>query len=308
MARKIPIYRSLPDPWRGRVGLRKSRRWVQAKVLQRQHNARQPADAPTINFYPMMPGPNSSMAHILARLPVRIGTTPSDDELTFAWDTGTWFSPAAAKRLPESAVNRRCLDISKGAVDRIWAETAGYSISLDPLTTRGPIVVKPELNGKHAGQVVEGPIAVPDKDMVYQRLVDSRAQDGRILQLRLVIMGGRLLFTYAKWRPYPQWFKGTELTTPSDSNEFLSAADQEMLLRFAAAIGIEYGELDTLRDRESGLLYVVDANRTPVRPKGLPLDKETEAFAPQAEALAQLLGERGATAASSGAASSRTDS
>ena len=292
MARKIPIYSSLPDPWRGRVGFRRTRRWAQAKIQQRQHNARQPADAPTVNFYPMLPGPSSSMAHVLARLPVRIGNTPRADELTFAWDTGTWFSPAAARRLPETAVNRRCLDISKGVVDRIWAETAGYSIAVDPRVTRGQIVVKPQENGKHGGQLVEGPIDQPRTDMVYQRLVDARGADGRVEQLRLVVWSSRLLFTYAKWRAYPNWFTGTELTLPSESRDYISEAEEHTVLRFADAIGIEYGELDVLRDRDSGLIYVVDANRTSVRPKGLPLDKETDSFAPQAEALAQLLDER----------------
>ena len=286
---KVPIYGSLPDPWRGRVGLRRTRRYAQAVLLQRAHNARQPADAPTVDFYPMLPGPNSSMAHILARLPVRIGGSPRAAQTTFAWETGTYFPAADARRLPDDAVNRRCLDISKGRVDSTWAETAGHSITVDPLTTSGPIVVKPELNGKHAGRVIEGPIERREPDMVYQRLVDSRTDDGRILQLRLVIIGSRLIFTYAKWRPYPSWFKGTELTLPRTSAEFFSAAEQELLLRFCAAIGIEYGELDVLRDRDSGLLYVVDANRTPVRPKGLPLDLEDEAFAPQAEALEALI-------------------
>jgi hypothetical protein len=289
MPARIPAYRSLPDPWRGRIGLRRTRRYAQAVILQRAHNARQPADAPTLNFYPMLPGPNSSMAHILARLAVRIGSSPRADQATFAWETGTYFPAADARRLPEGAINRRCLDISKGNVDRIWEETAGYSISVDPRITSGPIVVKPELNGKHAGRVIEGPIARPERDMVYQRLVDSRTDDGRILQLRLVIINSRLIFTYAKWRPYPSWFKGTELTLPRQSAEFLDAAEQELLLRFAAAIGIEYGELDVLRDRHSSLLYVVDANRTPVRPKGLAPDMEDEAFGPQAEALEPLI-------------------
>lgn len=110
--------------------------------------------------------------------------------------------------------------------------------------------------------------------MVYQRLVDGRLpeggeSDGRILQMRAVIVGSRIILTYAKWRPYPKWFSGTEVTLPRPTDELLSAAEQELLLRFAASIGLEYGELDTLRDRESGLIYVVDANRTPVRPKNL---------------------------------------
>ncbi len=289
MPAKLPIYRSLPDPWRGRIGLRRGRRWLQALSFERRHNARQPADAPMVNFYPMRPGPNSSVAHILARLEARIGHQPSADKLTLAWDTGTFFSPAAGRRLPVSTINRRCLDISKGTVDRLWAQVAGYSITVDPLATEGPIVVKPELNGTHAGRVVDGPIARRERGVVYERLVDSRTDDGRILHLRVVVLGGRIILSYAKWRDYPHWFKGVELTLPRTTDELLSAAEQHLALRFAEQIGLDYGELDVLRDRDSGLIYVVDANRTPVRPKGLPVDMEDEAFGPQAEAFAALI-------------------
>jgi hypothetical protein len=255
-----------------------------------RHNARQRPGAPVINFYPMRPGPNSSMAYVLARMDARIGHSPRSDQLTFAWDTGTWFSPGALRHLPENALNRRCLDIAKGHVDAAWVEVAGYSIALDPLKHTGPIVEKPEENGKHGGRVVEGPIAQRRPGMVYQRLVDGRPDEGsRILQLRVVIIGSRIVFVYLKWRPYPQWFKGTEETLPRPPDDVLSPQDQALLLRFANAMGIEYGELDTLRDRVSGLLYVVDANRTPVHPKALAAEHRDTAFGLQAEALAALI-------------------
>jgi hypothetical protein len=286
----VPIYRSLPEPWRGRIGLRRSRRWAQAKLLQRQHNARQPADAPVVNFYPMLPGPNSSIVTILRRLPARIGNEPTGGALTVAWDTGTWFAPAAARRLPADAINGRCLDISKSRVDRLWAEASGYSIAVDPLTTAGPIVVKPELNGMHAGRVVEGPLDRRREDVVYQRLIDSRDESGRVLQLRVVVWAGAPLFVYAKWRAHPDWFGETDLTLPKGTRDYLSAEEERTIVRFVAAMGIDYAEIDAVRDRDSGLIYVVDVNRTSVRPKALPPEMEDPAFAPQAAALERLLG------------------
>lgn len=240
------------------------------------------------------------MGLILPRLNARIGHTPRDDQLTVAWDTGTWFSPRAARQLPETAMNRRCIDISKSTVDALWAQAAGYSITVDPLTTDGQFVVKPVLNGKHAGRIVMGPIGRRQPGMVYQRLVDGRLPPGsdgsvsesRILQMRVVILGSRIILAYAKWRPYPNWFTGTEVTLPRPSDELLSAAEQELLLRFADLIGLEYGELDTLRDRESGLIYVVDANRTPVKPRNLAESMYDDAFEPQAQALSEILRER----------------
>lgn len=48
--------------------------------------------------------------------------------------------------------------------------------------------------------------------------------------------------------------------------DIFSAAELAQLLDFGARIGLEYGELDVLRDRDSGRIYVVDVNRTPYGP------------------------------------------
>lgn len=236
----------------------------------------------------MRPEPNASISYVIRRLGARIAFEPLATDLNFAWDTRTWFSAQAARRLPDGTLNGRCLDISKSTVDRVWSEVAGYSISMDPLTTVGPIVVKPDENGTRGGRVVNGPLKARTPDVVYQRLIDTRVGD-RVLQIRPVILCGRIVLVYEKWRPYPQWFKGPELTVPRTAADFFSAQEAALLLRFADAIGLDYGELDVVRDGEGGLIYAVDANRTPVRPKGLPDESVDLAFGPQAEAFAALI-------------------
>ena len=282
------LWKLLPEPWRGRVGLRRTRRWLAAGRFVAGHNRAQPPNAPAFSFYPMRPGPNSEMAAIMRRLGVRISLEPSAGALRFAWDTGTWFSPRAAARLAPDAINRACLDISKTTVDRTWAATAGYSISVDPTTTEGPIAVKPEINGLHAGRLIVGPIARRQPGMVYQRLVDTRHGD-ELVQGRPVIIGGRIVITFAKWRPYPSYFDNNRLSLPRPTDEIYSAHEQRLLLEFAAALGLEYGELDVLRDVGSGRLYVVDANRTPVRPRGLPIECDDVSYAPMVEAFRELM-------------------
>ena len=236
----------------------------------------------------MRPEPNASISYVMGRLGVRIGFEPSATGLNFAWDTGTWFSVSAARQLPEGTLNSRCLDISKSTVDRVWLEVAGYSIAVDPLTKEGPLVVKPDENGTRGGRVVDGPLPNRAPDVVYQRLIDTRVGD-RVLQIRPVILRGQIVLVYEKWRPHPQWFKGPELTVPKAQADFFNDDEAALLLRFADAIGLDYGELDVVRDGEGGLIYVVDANRTPVRPKGLPDESVDAAFGPQAEAFAALI-------------------
>ena len=279
----------IPEPWHARVTGRRFRRWRHASRAIARHNARLPADAPVLNFYPMRPQPHAPVSVMLRRLGVRIGLEPRADQPTIAWDGDTWFSPRSARRLPPNAINGRCLDISKTVVDDAWKEVSGRSLAVDPRTTSGPIVTKPEDNGRHGGQVIEGPIERPRSGWVYQRLVDWREGDW-VRQTRAVIIGGQIILSYEKWRPYPDRFFGTVLTLPRNPDKLYSRDEQEQILKFATHIGMDYGELDILRDPADGEIYVVDANRTPSRPHELPPDYTEEAFAPMTEAFRALIG------------------
>src|SRR5687767_94231 len=148
----------IPDPPRGWLTLRRARRWLAAVAFARQHNRGLGAGVPAVTFYPMRLGPNAAIAHVLPRLGVRIGDAGTPAALDFAWHTGTWLPAAQAARLPDGALNRHCLDISKTFIDRTWATIAGYGIMVDPLVHTGPLVVKPDTNAVRGGQIVEGPV------------------------------------------------------------------------------------------------------------------------------------------------------
>jgi hypothetical protein len=253
--------------------------------------------------------PTAALAHVAVRLGWRVAHGPdAKADLTVAWDRGTWLAPEHVARLPSDAINIGCVDISKSTVDRLWSEICGYSITVDPLTTTGPLVIKPEINAVRGGRVVEGPLRERRPGFVYQRLVDSRAGD-RILATRAVIIDGRIVHAYEKWRWYPGWFSHDEKSRPAPPSIY-SEDEQAQLLRFAQRIGLDYGELDVLRENGTARIFVVDANRTPVRPSQLPMESYDEVFGPQAAAWQALLdgrrtlgagGGEGATSAASAA-------
>lgn len=269
--------------------MRRPRRWLRATRFAARQNRSVGVHAPTFSFYPMRPEPNASISYVMRRLGARLAFEPADTGLNVAWDTGTWFSESAARRLPPGTLNGECLDISKTTVDRLWSEVAGYSIAVDPRAMSGPLVIKPDENGKRGGRVVDGPLQTRESGFVYQRLVDTTV-GGRVRQIRPVILRRRIVLVYEKWRPDRQWFKGPEVTVPKTAADFFNDAEAELLLRFSDAIGLDYGELDVVRDAADGRIYVVDANRTPVRPKGLPDESVDAAFGPQAEAFRALIG------------------
>ena len=278
----------IPEPLRRRLTLRHGRRWLRAVAFAERHNRRLPRDAPRASFYPMRLGQEAAIAQVLPRLGLRIGSFGEAAALAFAWHTGTWLSATDAARLADDAINRRCVDISKTTIDRAWADVAGYGIAVEPLTHRGQLVIKPDANGARGGRIVDGPLRGTRPRHVYQRLIDSR-RDGRIDTLRPMILGSRVLVVYTKSRAAADWFAGPEKVGVVAPDSVLSAPEQRQLIEFSARIGLDYGELDVLRDNATGLVYVVDANRTPIRPRGLARADEDAAFGPLAEGLRDRL-------------------
>lgn len=292
----MTIIQDKPEPpWRGTMvaeWLRAGQRALGARRYVRHHNAGLPAEAPVLNFYPMLPTNRVHMRKILDRLGLRIGTTVGPPGATIAWDTGTGFSRRAAARLPSNAINARCLDISKSHVDRTWAAVCGYSIEIDPLITDGPIVVKSELNGRHDGRVMQGPLSGRRRGYVYQRYVDA-IDDGKILELRTGLIGGDIPGVIQKWRPPYNWRSYTGRSAVQLATDVYSAEEIRQLIAFAGLMGLEYGELDVLRDKGNGRIYVLDANRTPYGPPKLLAAAEADRAADlMAEAFARLLAGR----------------
>jgi hypothetical protein len=186
---------------------------------------------------------------------------------------------------------RGCLDVSKSTVDRVWHELAGYGVTVDPLVTDGPIVIKSELNGVHDGRLVMGPLPAREPGLVYQRLIDGR-RDGQVYATRVAVVGDQMPIAFEKRRPYPNWFHGGSVVTPARPADLYSTDEMALVRDFARAIGMDYGEIDVLRETSSGRIYVVDANRTPIRPIGMAAEHDERVLAALSEAVALLFDAR----------------
>ena len=72
----------------------------------------------------------------------------------------------------------------------------------------------------------------------------------------------------------------------------MSEAERSRLLAFSDALHMEYGELDVLRDRGDGRIYVVDANKTPSGPaRGFETAQSVEALRALRPAFEALVAE-----------------
>ena len=260
------IVRRLPP--RSRLWLQavqnRSRLWLHGVRDTRRHNAsvrrRDPA-AFALCFYPERPTKDCAIYRVASELGMRIvRSRRGQGLLTMAFSGATIVPPAAVASLPSPTLNARCLDISKSTVEQLWHEVSGRGLSLDPLTTSGPMVVKSEENATHDGRIITGPIRERQPGFVYQRLVDTRRGD-HFAYLRPVILDGRIVLTYHKRQPLDDRFGSHPRTWIAEPDVF-SVEEEKALLDLAARIGLDYGEIDVLRDAD-GQIYVVDVNKTP---------------------------------------------
>lgn len=165
-------------------------------------------------------------------------------------------------------LNGTCNDISKRHVGAVFAEVFGYPLETDPLTHSGPMVEKSNLNGAHDGRILNGPI--PESEIsfgsVYQHVIDNSTDERTVVDLRCAIVGQEIALLYAKERPLANRFSNINTRVKLVPLSRLSVEEQDLIREFASKMGLDLGELDLLRDRDSGRLYVVDVNKTVAGP------------------------------------------
>lgn len=165
-------------------------------------------------------------------------------------------------------LNLHSRDISKFYVDKVFESVFGYSSRIDPTTYQGPFVQKSDINAKHDGKIHAQPIKEAiDEGSIYQVLIDNSAGEGLVRDLRVPIFGREIPFVYEKFRPISERFLNTTVKTNLLNVEDAFSEDEvKKIIDFAQKSHLDHGELDILRDKNSGLIYIVDVNNTPQSP------------------------------------------
>jgi hypothetical protein len=185
--------------------------------------------------------------------------------------------------------NFEARDLSKSAVAAAFETAFGYGLALDPRSCTGVCVEKGEANGIHDGAIVTLPCE-PKPGKVYQHLVDNRGSDGLVEDLRTPTVGGKPVFVYIKRRNIEARFTNDN----SDCwlrrvEDVFSPTEIAAIERFCAILKLDWGGLDILRDASSGLIYIVDANRTDMGPPiALPLSDKIDSTRQLATALQSM--------------------
>ena len=233
--------------------------------------ARLTRPGPRIWFTPHRPRPWYLVWAAMAWSGARIARCPKTaDAAMFFEDASLGAAPNSG---PAARFNYGCTDVTKSHVARVFEQVFGYPLAVDPATASGPVVEKGEANGVHDGRVVEAPCPARS-GKTYQRLIDNTAACGRFVDdLRTPCVGGEPVLVFVKRRPTADRFANhntaVSLTTPG---AVFSPEEIDAIRRFCAAMALDWGGLDILRDRIDGRLYVVDVNKTDMGPPiALPL-------------------------------------
>jgi hypothetical protein len=240
-------------------------------------------------FAPDLPRPWYLIWAAAAWNGIRVARTPQEAQASFYFEDTTCARPPAPAH--SRAFNFGCADISKSRVAQVFEAVFGYPLALDPERGFGLAVEKGEANGVHDGRLVWRPTrARPGR--TYQRLIDN-LEDGRAVDLRTPVVGGKPVLVFIKRRAAQDRFANhNESVSLARPRDVFSPDEIEKLGAFAAAMRLDWGGLDVLRDRPSGRLYVVDVNKTDMGPPiALPFLDKIAAVARLGRALRRLITE-----------------
>lgn len=232
---------------------------------------RQRRRPPVVYVWPDMPSRRAALYKITGFLGWEL-TNRSRPSALF----GIYFEDVTQKLRPAAPAslnttqwwNAQCTDIGKQALELQHHRAFGYGMGVDPLVHEGPMVVKSDENAKHDGQIVHGPILTGSQrtDAVYQRVIENTDDAGSYFDYRVVFIKGEFPVVYRKFKDPAKRF--TNETVRVELLDALPFDDSELhaMRSLAALMSIDYAEFDALRDRSSGMLFVVDVNPTPWGP------------------------------------------
>jgi len=223
-------------------------------------------------FYPVWPKYWYLIHKLCLRSGHRMVTSPHEPfDLALKWHDTT-FSPTdeVLLGLKRSAfvVNGDCVDISKETVDHMHQQVFGYSLAVDPRSHGGKFVEKPNANCAGPVTVIDAPMDAAREGYVYQRFIEAVDDSGMLVDMRISIVGNDIPVVRTRfWAFDGRRLKGDCRTAiVQAASDVLSPAEAGLLLELVGRLGVDFGEVDALRDPVDGRLYVVDVNSTPTGP------------------------------------------
>ena len=225
---------------------------------------------PVIVVYPDYPSKKTTIYKIARKLGYRITNKRLERARHVLWfhDTTHASSELLVQTYPgKTILNRSCTDISKKHVDAVHQTVFGYSTIIEPTRHTGLAVAKSDINALHDGEIIRCPIANPSDKAVYQIVIDNSTENDEYVDIRVPVIAGTIPVTYKKFKKDSVRFTNkvhrSEMHEPST---IFTEQELDNIRKMAVQMGADFCEFDVLRDNASGLIYVIDVNKTPYGP------------------------------------------
>ena len=206
-------------------------------------------------FYPHELVPTAVITHVLKYLGIGVTNNPSKADLKFHWD----YKDVNAGH--EGWINGRCKNVEKWYVDKIFTEIFGYSSLIDP-SKPGICIKKNNKQCSKSGGLIVTPCKA-EPGYIYQRYIDNVNGDYREV-IRLITSKKDMMIHTKLMKGLVRDGREHCIDVKVDwDKSLLSVDEREKTIKFTEIMGMEWGELDALRDRNNGKLYIIDVNNIP---------------------------------------------
>lgn len=235
--------------------------------------------AKTICFYPHVPGRSSKLRKYAEKMNLKIGSLkvmPEAEAFMF-WKYAAYHDrddphlATAIRAAADSGIpvyNLGAVDVRKQTVDRYFEARFGRSALIQSdilMRGRGVCVEKGEGQCTKDGRILALPLRHLESGKVYMKFIDTRRPGSGGLfnvDIRIPYFRGDIPFVILKWKK--AIFKRGEWAAEFLEDPILELTLEEIRKTVAMmkAIGIDYAEIDALRNSD-GDLYIIDVNPTP---------------------------------------------
>ncbi|MFT4738072.1 MAG: hypothetical protein ACJAZM_001952 [Cyclobacteriaceae bacterium] len=244
-------------------------------------------------FYPEFPKRKAALSLTLRSMGYDVHNDPDRaSSFCIAWEDTTYRDEIEApSEQMSTAWNKDCLDIGKTRTDQIFEQVFGYSTRVDPLAHRGKMLEKSEINGTHEATIVTGPIKEMKDGYIYQLVLNNKVKGYLYEDVRVTYIKGKIPFCYLNYRLKGKRFStkkfGAELV---DTSKVISETEIKLIDQYCEQMDVDYAEMDCIRNRDDGKLYIIDVNITAYGPaNGLRYKEKMEGLRLYQQAMIKYL-------------------
>lgn len=163
-------------------------------------------------------------------------------------------------------INWQLNNCTKFAVDQYFTTAFGYSSLIQP-GFNGYCVAKPSL---HGGWQIKYPEEAPDntdvamgdrKYIICQKEINIYKEGVGLTEFRVFVFGKNIFIVERRKRKNQKFISvATKFILHRDSTKIFSPDELYKIFKFCRVSGLDFGEIDILRDWDTGFLYIVDIN------------------------------------------------